>query len=186
MEILTVMQKVGYATKHQVAKTQTQWKEGPSRVNNTDKKLKDEVVKGNLIHEDDYFKLKTCEGKHSAHSRDLTDCLIDILLINPEAIIIRERLIEISMIPDSLILLRKGDKARCLVLEVCTTETENFLQAKVNLWLNHPEANRILSDIFQVKIPHFDIIISGKPAPKGTISLTQYLEEVCLYSSFFA
>ena len=179
MEIMRVMEAVKIATKHQVAKTQTQWKEGPSRINNTYRELKDNVALGKLIQESDYFKIKNAEGKHSPHSRLLTDVLIDILLINEETVIIREKLINsISIIPDALILLKRENKARCVVLEVVDTETEKYLQSKVNLWLIHPEANRILSEIFKVKIPHFDIVISGNPAPKNTISLNSLLEEL--------
>jgi hypothetical protein len=177
MDIMEVMTKVRIADKHLVASLQTRWKEGVSRVNNTYKYLMDLVQLGRLVKGPNYFKVPECESEYKPHAELLSKSLIEILKVNPEAEIWREHYIqEISLRPDALVLMRQGNLARMLIVEVCESETEEYLMAKVNLWKKHPEALRILSEITKIMIPAFDIVVVGKDAPNGTITLNYALE----------
>ena len=176
MEVLTVMQKVHYATKHQVSRLMLQWAEGASRINNTDKKLKDEVIKGNLIKVNNFYKLAHLEGNHPPHSQALTDALIDILLVNPDTDIYRERKTELALIPDAIVILKKNNLVKCLLVEAMNTEDDPTY--KVNLWKTHPDSLRILSEITGIEIENIEIAVVGKEAPKGTIPLTTILEDL--------
>jgi len=41
---------------------------------------------------------------------------------------------ELGLRPDAVVLLTRGDKALCFVLEICLNETEDYLRQKINAW----------------------------------------------------
>jgi len=177
MDIMEVMNKVRIADKHLIASLQTRWKEGVSRVNNTYKQLMELVQLGKLIKGNGYFKVPGCESEYKLHAQLLTKTLIQILKIYPQTEIWREHYIpEISLRPDALVLLKKGDLARMLIVEVCESETEEYLMAKLNLWKKHPAALRILSEITKIMICKYDLVVIGNDSLNGTITLNCALE----------
>lgn len=171
-----IMERVGIATKHQVADVMAHWgiwNEGVSAVNNSYKELNNLVEERRLIKKNDYFKLTHIKSEFKEHSRLLTECLVDILKFNRGARIIREHTItEKGLRPDGIVLLTREKQGCCFILEVCNNETEDYLQSKINAWNGWDGATKYLTDLFVTvpPIPHFDIVTSD--------DLTQYLKEV--------
>jgi len=176
------MEKLVIASKHEVAELMAHWgiwKGGVSAVNNSYKYLMLLVQLKKLMRGNCFFKLPGCESEYKEHAQLLTKTLIQILKTNPEAEIWRERPVpEVGSRPDALVLLRKGNLGRMLILEACDTETDTYLRAKINLYRKNPEIPRLLGEITGFTIPAFDIVVVGRDAPEGTITLEQALEDL--------
>ena len=180
--IMEIMEKLVIASKHEVAELMAYrgfWTPGPSATNNTYKYQMVLVQLKRLVKGNGFFKLPGCESEYKEHAQLLTKTLIQILKANPEAAIWRERPIpEVGSRPDALVLLRKGNLGRMLILEACDSETDSYLRAKINLYRKNPEIPRLLGEITGVRIPSFDIVIVGRDAPQGTITLNTALEDL--------
>lgn len=59
---------------------------------------------------------------------------------------------------DALVLLTQGNMGFCFLLEAVHEEKEEYLANKIWSWKEWPDATEYLSNLFKVKIPHFDII----------------------------
>lgn len=138
------------------------WTAGTSSINNSYKALNNLVDAGKLEKGDSsYFRLKGCKSNYCEHAQLLTKALADILKFNYTTKIFREHTIaEKGLRPDSLILLTRVNEGICFVLEVCNNETPEYLQQKINTWNAWDGATEYLSQLFGVKIPHFDIVKS--------------------------
>jgi hypothetical protein len=130
-----------------------------SRVN-AQKKLNELVALGKLKRVHTYYRTLDCKSEFKEHARLLTRVLAELFkLPDIEPIIYREHTIpEIGLRPDALVLLTKHDQGLCLVLEVLINETESYFQMKKNTWDNWPDATEYLSELFNYKIPHFELL----------------------------
>jgi hypothetical protein len=125
-----------------------------------------------------YYRVKGCESEYGDHARLLTKTLAEFFKYF-DPIVYREISIPaISLRADSIIFLTKENKGRCLILEVCHTETPEYLQQKLTAWNNWDKSLDYLSSLFGWKIPHFDIVIAGEHIPVGCYKFNRYLEEV--------
>jgi len=84
---------------------------------------------------------------------------------------------ELGLRPDAVVLLTRGDKALCFVLEICLNETEDYLRQKINAWKHYERGKEVLSELLGTKIKAFDIVVSGQEA-EGIFQFNQYIEEI--------
>jgi len=127
------------------------------------------------------YRIKGCKSEGGEHSLKLSQTLTELYKIPAvEPVIFREKYIaEIERYPDALILLKCTGRGACFVLEQVNEETEEYLTAKVKEWQSWEKANDYLSQTFNYRIPHFEIVISGTQIiPRGCYALKNYLQEV--------
>ncbi len=164
--IYGLMESLVIASKHVVGDIMAHkgiWTAGTSSVNNSYKALNSLVDLGKLEKGDHYFRIKGCKSEYAEHAQLLTKTLADIIKFNYTAKIFREHTIaEKGLRPDALVLLSRLNEGLCLVLEVCNNETAEYLNQKINTWNNWEGATDYLSELFQVCIPHFNIITSNE------------------------
>jgi len=179
-KVLRVMESIKIADKHvlaQIMASQGIWKAGTSAVNNSYKALTDLTAMGKLVKGDGYFKTPDCRSEYADHARLLTKSLSE-LYKHSDPIIFREHTItEVAIRPDALVLSTKSGKGICFVLEVCHTETPEYLNQKVTTWRNWDNSLNYLSELFGYKIPHFEIVVDGE-APSGCYEFNRFIEEV--------
>lgn len=172
--VFEIMEALVIADKHVVGDVMAHkglWTKGVSAVNNSYKALNCLVDVGKLVKGDGYFKLPHSKSEYAEHARLLTEALAQILKANSTCKIFREHTIaEKGLRPDAIVVLKKENQGLCLVLEVCHTETESYLQQKINTWRYWQDAKTYLSQLTGYKIPHFDVIRSAQ--------LVNYLKEV--------
>ncbi len=128
-----------------------------SRVN-AQKKLNELVALGQLQRGDGYYRTLDCRSQYKEHARLITKALAEILKLPVTSHIQREIATPIGLRPDAIVLLTRHNQGLCLILEVCNTETEAYLEQKINSWNNWPEATQFLSNLFTHKIPHYEIV----------------------------
>ncbi len=179
-KVLEVMRSIKIADKHTIAEIigpKVGWKAGVSRVNNTYKASKTLVDLGKLVQGPGFFRTHDCRSNYSEHAALLTKTLAELFKYG-DPIIAREHLISpISIRPDALCLIRKNSKALFFVLEVRISEEESYLRQKVTALRNFEDALPYFSNLFQVRIPHFPILVKGEPI-EGTIEFDRYLKEI--------
>ncbi len=174
--VLTIMQALKIATKHQVGEimaTKGIWKAGVSATNNADKVLSkhDQIEKGG-----GWYRLKGNRSEFKDHARALTQALVEILKLNLDYKILRESEIkELGLRPDAVVLLTRGDKALCFILEICLDESEDYLRQKINAWKHYERGKEVLSEMLGKSIKAFDIVVSGQEA-EGAFEFNSYLE----------
>ena len=136
------------------------WKTEKSIYQNTVKSLNANVQLGRLVKEYNHYKIPGCNSDwNNPHVKELTYCLAEILKLPFEATVFREHHVEpLGLRPDGLILLTHEGKGRCFILEVCLNETESYLRQKQTAWEHWPQATEYLSNLFKVKVPHFDFV----------------------------
>jgi len=178
-EILSLMENLVIVDKHLIASLMfDKWKEGSSAVNNANKALTNLVGIGKLVKGNGFFKLPDCKSEYKEHAQFLTKALTEILKTKLVRKIFREISIpEVGLRPDAIVLLEKDGKGLCFILEVVHHETEDYLRQKVTTWKHWNGSVAYLCNLFGVKIPCFDIVVSGS-AISGTHELKTYLEEV--------
>ena len=155
------------------------WTAGTSAVNNSYKALNTLVDAGRLEKGDGYFRIPGCLSEYKIHSQLLTKSLADIIKLNIDYKILREKSVPtINLRPDALVLLTKGNRNLCIIIEVCNNEFPEFLQQKVNSWRQYDGVLDTLSLLFGTRIKAFDIVVSGDITAEGTFELNQYLKEV--------
>ena len=124
-----------------------------------------------------YYRVPGCESEYGDHARLLTKSLIE-LFKHGEPVIFREHSIkEVGLRPDALVLLKKEGRGLCFVLEVCHTETPEYLNQKVTTWKNWDNSLNYLSNLFHHRIPHYDLVVVGE-APEGCFEFNRYIKEV--------
>ena len=149
--------------------------------NQSQKWCRQEVIAGDLEKIKGGYRVKGCKSEGKEHSLKLSDRFVELYKIpSIQPVVHREKFInEINRQPDALILLKRNGKGACLILEEVNTETERYLQSKVNDWNSWDKATQYLSELFQYKIPFFNIVIAGtKDIPRGCYSFENYLKEV--------
>ncbi len=138
------------------------WTPGQSATVQAGRALDNLVGLGKLKKEKGWYMIPTCKAKPGEHAELLTEHLIQIRK-KFTARIVREHFIEeISLRPDSLVLLMSKDRGFCFVLEIVNHETEEYLQGKMNVWKNWQGATQYLSELFGYKVPHFEFIALRK------------------------
>ena len=125
-----------------------------------------------------YYRVPGCEGEYGDHARLLTTSLVE-LFKHGDPIIFREHFIsEIALRPDALVLLKKEGRGLCFVLEVCHTETPEYLQQKITVWKNWDKSLDYLSGLFGYRLPNFEIVIAGETVPDGCWEFNRFIKEV--------
>lgn len=146
---------------------------------NAQKKLNELVALGKLERGNGYYRTLDCKSEYGEHARALTKALTEVLKTDFNPQIRRELYIpKVSIRPDAVILLTKENQGLCFILEVALTETEEYLTQKINTWKNWAKAHVFLSELFNFKIPHFDIVVKGETVPNGAFEFHSYLEEI--------
>jgi hypothetical protein len=126
---------------------------------NAQKKLNELVALGQLEKADNYYRTPDCKSEYKEHARLLTKVLAELFkLPSVEPVIYREITTPVGLRPDAIVLLTKENQGLCLILEVLINETEAYFQMKKNTWDNWPEATRYLSELFNYKIPNFELL----------------------------
>lgn len=135
------------------------WTVGTSTVNNSYKALCALADIGKVVKSNGYFKLPSCKSEYAEHAQLLTKSLAELFKlpeINP--VIFREHTTPVGLRSDAICLITKDNQGLCLILEVMINEPERYLKMKQNTWENWPEATQHLSQLFNYKIPHFEIV----------------------------
>lgn len=152
------------------------WKEGHSARIQAQKILNHLADLGELEKGRGFYRIPGCKSEYSEHSRLLTRALAELLkLPGIEPAIIREEKITNGLIPDALVLIRRRDQGLCFILETAHRETQGYLTAKIKEWQNSEKSLTVLSQIFNQKILHFDIVIDGEFVPEGCYPFRSYL-----------
>jgi hypothetical protein len=141
------------------------------------KALNSLVDLGKLEKGNGYYRTLDCKSEYAEHARLLTKALAE-LFKHGEPVIFREHSItEVALRPDALCLLTREGKGLCFVLEVCHTETPEYLNQKITTWKNWDNSLNYLSRLFGYKIPHFEIVVAGD-APRGCYEFNRFIKEV--------
>lgn len=181
--VMELMNQLVIADKHTIGDLMAHkglWTAGTSAVNNSYKALNTLVDAGKLERGDGYFRLPGCKSEYQEHSQLLTKSLAEILKLNHQTKIFREKTIsEIGLRPDALVLLTKGNQALCFILEVCHNEFPEFLTQKVHAWRSWENALQFLSQLFEIKVTAFDIVVAGDTTAEGTFTFKEYKEAIC-------
>ena len=126
-----------------------------------------------------YYRTPDCKSEYGDHSRLLTKSLASLFATDAEPVIFREHTInEVALRPDALVMLKRDGKGLCFVLEVCHTETPEYLNQKITTWRNWAGSLDYLSALFNCKVPHFEIVVVGDDVPRGCWEFNLFLQEV--------
>ncbi len=176
--VMEYMKKLVIADKHVIAGLMRgKWSEGTSAVNNSYKALTNLVGMGKLVQGNGFFRLPGCKSNYEEHAQLLTKALVEVLKTKLVRKIFREHTIpEVGLRPDAIVFLERDGKGLCFILEVCNNEPEDYLRHKVNTWLHWEGSTEYLSNLFNTKIPFFNIVVAGS-AIEGTFELQDYLKE---------
>lgn len=121
------------------------------------------------------------KSDYKEHAQILTKALAEILKLPFQTTVQREVTIpQIGLRPDAICLITKDNQALCLILEAVHEETAEYLAMKVNAWHNWPEATQYLSNLFKIRIPHFDLTVAGDLTVDGAFEFNWYVKEVIL------
>jgi hypothetical protein len=168
--ILHLFNLLKIATKHEIGDLLSaitgKWKPGVSASNQAYKHLQPLVDVRKLKRNGIVYFLPHVKATWTPHTEFLTKTLVDLLKLYPDSLIYREKLLPIKIRPDALVLLKNGDKGRLLIVEVCNTETEKYLESKIVAWQSW-DALPYLSELFGYRIPHYEFYIVGKDHPKS-------------------
>jgi hypothetical protein len=126
-----------------------------------------------------YYRTLDCKSEYSEHARLLTRSLAELFKTGAEPVIFREHSItEVALRPDALVLLKKEGQGLCFVLEVCHTETPEYLNQKITTWRNWDNSLDYISRLFKYEVPHFEIVVVGDNVPSGCWELNRFIKEV--------
>jgi len=126
---------------------------------NAQKKLNELVALGKLEKGNGFYRTPNCRSEYKEHSLLITKALAEVLKLAVQSTIFREITIpEVGLRPDAICLLTKDHQGLCLILEVCNNETPEYLQSKINVWSNWQGGTEYLSQLFNYKIPHYEIV----------------------------
>ena len=152
--------------------------ENLSARNNARKILKYLTELGRLEGGEDWFRVPGCKSTHKEHSRHLTKACVHILKVFPDAKIIREKEVSaVSMVPDAIVLISKGEKGLVMILEAVNNEFPEYLQSKVDVWNTWDGALKYLSGLFGYRVPHFEIVAYPDSPIKEVWDFQEFLNE---------
>jgi hypothetical protein len=115
-----------------------------------------------------FYRSLDCQSEYNAHARLLTYALAEILKSPYDPIVYREHSLPNGLRPDALVLLQREDKALCFVLEVCHTETYDYLKGKYDEWIRWRDKRAYLTQLFRREIRYCAFVVSGKEAGFAT------------------
>jgi hypothetical protein len=163
--IYCYLQLLGISTKHILgdiaAVKLALWKSGVSATNNVYKVLCKLVDLGLVVRDGTVFRLPHIKSTWTQHCQLLTETLAELIKLPYEIDIHREKPLPIGLRPDALVLLKNKGLGRCLVVEVCNTETSQYLQTKLTAWESWENSTEFLSELFGYRIPHYEFLIIG-------------------------
>ena len=126
-----------------------------------------------------YYRTLDCKSEYAEHARLLTKSLAELFKTKAEPVIFREHSIsEVALRPDALVLLKREGQGLCFVLEICHTETPEYLNQKITTWRNWDNALGFLSGLFKCNVPHFEIVVVGDEVPGGCWEFNRFIKEV--------
>jgi hypothetical protein len=147
------------------------WQEGLSARNQAHKHLDELALTNQIKKGKGFYSVKNeyqGDFKPGSHDRLIAQLIAQLLCLKLPVKIHREvSFSHIGLRADLVILIKKNEKYLCVVIEACNKETENYRQMKTNLWKSWEGANRALSELFQVNIPHFSVVISQNQPDDG-------------------
>jgi hypothetical protein len=154
-------------------------KEGLSRRNNAHKYLDELALTNQIKKGKGFYSIKEYQGEYKlgGHDRRITETTAQLICLKLPITIYREVSFPIGIRSDLVILIGKGNKAICAVIEVANNETPEYLNQKIIAWKNWTEAPQDLSNLFSTNIPHFSIITEGITHPLA-VEFTKFIEEV--------
>ncbi len=160
--IYQLMRKLIIADKQTVADimaSKGHWTPGTSAINNSYKALCNLSDLGKVTKGDGYFRLPDCKSEYKEHSQLITKALAEVLKLELQSTIFRELTVpDVGLRSDAICLITKDNHGFCFILEVCNNETPEYFQSKVNVWNNWQGDTAFLSNLFNYKIPHYEII----------------------------
>lgn len=125
-----------------------------------------------------FYRVPGCKSEFKPHRKKLSYTVAHFFKIpSIQPIVKCEQSFPVGLIADCCFLLIKNDVARCGILEVVNYEKRPYLQSKINEWRNWKDALTALSELFNYKIPHFDIVTAGIEH-EGTFEFSRYIDEV--------
>jgi hypothetical protein len=143
------------------------------------KNLNEFVSLGHLERGNGYYRIPGCQSEYGDHARLLTQALAELLKLNLQITIYREHSIpECGLRPDAICLINKDNLGLCFILEVLCNESHEYFLQKINTWKHWQGANKYLSDLFSVEIPHFAVVAVGKCYEPSVIPFEELLREV--------
>jgi len=145
-----------------VARKLATWTAGHSARVQAQKQLNSLSDLGKITKCTGFYRALDCKSEFSAHSRLLTQALAQILKTPYNPVIYREHTFTNGLRSDAVILLKNNTKACCFILEVCHTETYEYLKGKYDEWLRWEGSKNALTQLFGYKIPHFGFVVEGK------------------------
>ncbi|MBI4766898.1 MAG: hypothetical protein HY787_20295 [Deltaproteobacteria bacterium] len=157
------------------------WAKGQSSKVNTKKYLDALTEQGKLERGDGFYRVKGSRSDYKEHARKVSECLAELWkLPGIRPLIKKESPFSNGLRPDAVILLIQQDKGLCILLEVANTETDEYLQAKINeLKRNQELIKTELTQLLGYKVPDFILAVKGKEI-KGVMpfkTLIQTLKE---------
>jgi hypothetical protein len=145
-----------------VARNLADWSSGHSARTNAQKHLNALADLKNITKHNGFYRSLNSSSEYSDHARLLTQHLSTILKSNNNSVIFREHTLPNGLRADTIFLLRNGNRCFCGILEVCHTETYDYLKGKYDEWKRWKEAKPYLTQLFKVNIPHFCMVVEGK------------------------
>lgn len=157
-EVLSYMERLKVADKHAIGgilAARGYYKRGVSAVNNA-KKILDHLADTKKIERCASFYRVDSKSDYKDHAKKLTEVLAELMKVCRTVFIHREHTIsEIGLRPDAIILLVSGRRATCILLEVCLTETESYLEMKRRAFDQWGGNLDYLSKLFSCKVPMY-------------------------------
>jgi hypothetical protein len=149
------------------------WTAGTSARKQSNRAMRELSDLGKLEKCNAFYRVPGCKSEYSDHARLLTLALAEILKLPYNPTIYREQTFPNGLRSDAVVLLKSNKNACCFILEVCHSETYEYLKSKYNEWLRWKDALTTLSQLFGCNIPHFGFVTEGKDY--GFTSLNEVL-----------
>jgi hypothetical protein len=163
--VLLIMQQLRIASDKDVGEVMAHrgiWTTGKSPRNQSNRAMKELTDLGKLERGNGFYRIPGCKSEYADHARLLTASLVKILTLPHHAIIHREYTFPNGLRSDAVVLLKKENKGICFILEVCHTETHEYLEGKKNEWLRSVTAKDELSNLFGYRVRSFGFVVEGK------------------------
>ncbi len=182
MEVMQVLKKANDVIAGDVVNIRYNigWSRGHSERMQARKVLDRLVAERKIIKKDGYYHTPDVKDGYGEHAQLLTCAIAEILKLgNNKPIIFREKLLSVGLRPDALVLLKRNNQGLCFALEILNNETRPYLQQKINTWKNWRQGTAELSRLFNVKIPHFDVVVHPeKPLTGDVVAFNDLIKEV--------
>jgi hypothetical protein len=149
-----------------------------SKIVQTQRQLNTLVLLGKIKRGPGWYAVNEYKGNYGEHDRLLTELTARLARLKLPISVYREHSFPIGIRSDLVILIGKGNKAICAVIEAKNqNETPAYLAQKITAWLHWTEAPQYLSNLFGTNIPHFSIITEGISHPLA-VDFQKFIKEV--------